>query len=377
MQKAASRVQNTEVGRAAEVLNSFGGTPSPVVMKERSDPKSYGNKDHKKILDNIVHGTGYDRYIYDSDVSIFEGSTSSAKLAVKKRVEERIGAYPALKKVIEADAVIRTDHQRNSAASESRTYVSRIIHQSIADTHIDGIELGMKFSRRKGELQDIELKFLAEMKRNAKKAAAPVGAKKPAMNPNVVKSMLRAVDDKTLAMVTKKVRDSWDNNLHGGFKPKIHGVYQIGGMDMYEQFQKNVAQKGNVRFMYHGTDFAAASNIVKTGFMIPKVAKAGRMLGDGVYMTPVASKSCQYLHAGHNVSRRHGEHGVLFVNKVVLGKNKSLSSYTEAAAARKAGHDSVGIGVKGSGGIKNEEHAIFDEKSVLPMYWVDIELTDK
>ncbi len=251
-------------------------------------------------------------------------------------------------------------------------YKPVLFHKEVINTH-GAAMAGLTIARRKGDPNDILNKMANQIIR--KKNKKPGKAKNfadDAGDKAGVKATLISADDKTFKMVERKMQKTFDRSTHGGFGIKVHGVYQVGGMDVYDKHKKNLEEKGNSKFMYHGTDFAAASNIVKTGFLVPKNAKAGRMLGNGVYVTPVSSKAAQYLHDGYNVSRSHGNRGILFVNKCVMGKQ--FSSPTRVYQRDTPGYDSIFVG-KGQHGIMNEEHAIRDPNSVLPTFWVDVEIT--
>ncbi len=135
-------------------------------------------------------------------------------------------------------------------------------------------------------------------------------------------------------------------------------------------------------FGYHSTNFAAAAGIVKSAYR----ASSGGMLGGGVYVTDMSSKSAQYLKGDCHVTRQPGTRGVFLINKISLGKvhdkstGASNSKRHEIADITKA--DSIfapkGKMVPGySSAVVNDEHVVKDPNGVIPMYWVDLELTDR
>ena len=166
------------------------------------------------------------------------------------------------------------------------------------------------------------------------------------------------------------------------FYHKIHGIYQIGAMDHYGKYKKIEDNRDNVMFGYHSTNFASASDIVKSAYRASK----GGMLGPGLYVTDISSKSAQYLKGDCQVCRHPGTRGVFIINKISLGKvhdkaigalnNKKHQVNSESAA------DSVyapkGRRVPGYYQVVlNDEHVVKDANAAIPMYWVDLELTTR
>ena len=73
--------------------------------------------------------------------------------------------------------------------------------------------------------------------------------------------------------------------------------------------------------LYHGTDLDVTGKVIGGDYkIIPATsAKAGRMLGDGIYVADKTSKSIQYI-SKSGFSRSTRERGTLFVNKVAMGQ---------------------------------------------------------
>jgi hypothetical protein len=110
------------------------------------------------------------------------------------------------------------------------------------------------------------------------------------------------------------------------------------------------------------------------------------MLGPGVYVTDVSSKSVQYLNGNCTVRREPGTRGVCLVNKVSLGKvhDKSFTATNEKKHEIKDITKAHSIfAPKGqrvpnySRPVVNDEHVVLNPKGVIPMYWVDLELTGR
>jgi hypothetical protein len=177
------------------------------------------------------------------------------------------------------------------------------------------------------------------------------------------KIALRSLDRGRCQRVLEYLKNSFDKTQHGGFGFRIKGIYKIEEAGYYEKWKSIEKEKGNVKIGYHATTFENASKIAKGGFELRK-ARTGRMLGDGIYLTDVSSKSIQY--AGDY--GRSDDRGVMFVCKAAMGNVK----YSDHNLPN--GHDTV-YAKKGQGRLLNDEFCVKNPKAVLPMLWIDIERT--
>jgi transcription antitermination factor NusG len=363
-----------DVPGSSSFFDKFGKTLSFKAAKSATaDSTSYTKKEKPQDIISNVHT--HSTWLYHKEAieallrakksstsyswrtGIFSISPTTAHNAAEKAISKSFDSYQELKTMITANEVITRAHSRSYNAA---AYKPAVFHVDATRGVRDGRELGLKIFRRKGTAEEVGEKIASEYRKKKGKNIpdAPLHA------------VFKSVDEKTFKMVERKFGATWDKSTHGGFYFRIHGVYQVGGMDVYGDYKKIEDSKDNTRFMYHGTDFAAASSIVKGGFLVPKRVKAGRMLGNGVYVTPVSSKASQYL--GERFKRTIGTRGIIFVNKTSLGtqhNHGSRSSYGIPVTA-----DSVYIN-KGQAGILNEEHCVRNPKGVLPTFWVDVELT--
>jgi hypothetical protein len=198
----------------------------------------------------------------------------------------------------------------------------------------------------------------AYMSDKAKKALSTKFGKKKADQSFV----LRTVQGPQLSKVETLIQQKWDQQEHGHMSYKIRGVYEIEDPTNQKNFEKAKQQHGNSRYLYHGTDFASGTMITRDKFKLSKT-KAGRMLGDGVYLAENSSKSAQYL--SDRFTRRRGSRGTLLVCEAALGKVQE---------GHLRAHDGdTAVMYKGKG-VRNTEYCVKDTNAVLPRLWVDLEL---
>lgn len=194
---------------------------------------------------------------------------------------------------------------------------------------------------------------------------------------------LSTCSPKVKEIINRKIKETYDKENHGSFGVKIHNTFQIGDAEYYKKYKQLEKEIGNVVFSYHGTSFDSAARIARGGFKITK-PKTGRMIGDGIYGAKNSSKSLQYL---KGYTRKEGTRGVLFVCKNALGKVKILTA-SEVGKRNVCNqlmkeYDTLyakkGI-IYGYGGgqyvLLNDEWVGKEAQQMIPMYWIDVELTN-
>jgi hypothetical protein len=184
--------------------------------------------------------------------------------------------------------------------------------------------------------------------------------------------------EKSISEWQKKIDDDWTHDssaIRGQWSKgsvKVNHVFDVQYHDYYRDYKQIESSKGNVMYGYHGTDFEAGAKIIKGGFIIPKKAKAGRMLGDGVYIAKSSSKSSQYLHS--RSFGRHGNTGVLLLNRIAAGKMNPGTAYS--SAVYDSAIDTVyAQGVTGgntSGFLQHDEYCVKNPKAVVPIQWIEV-----
>lgn len=123
--------------------------------------------------------------------------------------------------------------------------------------------------------------------------------------------------------IENKFKGSWDHMNHSTFGGRVNNVFRVHNSDNKEKrFQKMEKRINNTKSgLYHGTDLDVTGKVIGGDYkIIPATsAKAGRMLGDGIYVADKTSKSIQYI-SKSGFSRSTRERGTLFVNKVAMGQ---------------------------------------------------------
>lgn len=193
----------------------------------------------------------------------------------------------------------------------------------------------------------------------------------------MVKCAIEKAPDSEKETVQKKINENHDTINHSSFRTKVHNVFRVTNLPYEEKFQEIDKDRDNTGFYYHGTDYRAMQLILgKSGqFVVNKTnVKAGRMLGDGVYLAKQSSKSMQYISSGFN--RGIGNRGVLFLCKASLGKAVEStvrgSQYNTKLLDQK-GVDTVYM-LKPH--VVNPEWAVKEEKAVIPRLIIDVEMTN-
>jgi len=74
--------------------------------------------------------------------------------------------------------------------------------------------------------------------------------------------------------------------------------------------------RNQVVTLYHGTSLEAALSIQRTGFDVNRFAVSGRMLGNGIYLSPTIGKSLMYA---DGLCRPNPFGGVVLIVKVNIG----------------------------------------------------------
>lgn len=172
--------------------------------------------------------------------------------------------------------------------------------------------------------------------------------------------------------VKDQFNNTWDKVQHSSFSGTPRNAFQVHPqqhvLDTFETFKArdNVADN-----LYHGTHYEAGQSIAANGYKVfpSSQAKAGRAMGDGIYLADKSSKSAQYLHGG-GFSRGQGS-GVMFVNRTYKGQQADVSS---GSGYYGYGSSSVNTVFGGVPYWRNNEWAVKDAGAVLPHIWIDVAL---
>jgi hypothetical protein len=216
---------------------------------------------------------------------------------------------------------------------------------------------------------------VADMRKNSIAANIGLTAPKVAAGKAVAPKIVLKTSDKSVSDWQKKIDADWTHDGFGWARGSVtvNKVYDVMYHDYYGDYKQEESSKGNVMYGYHGTDFEAGSKIIKGGFIVPRSAKAGRMLGDGVYIAKSSSKSSQYLHS--KSFSRHGNTGVLLVNRIAAGKTNA-DGLDPSGARYDSSLDTVYA--KGQSGgntnsyLDHDEWCVRNPKAVVPIQWIEV-----
>lgn len=161
-----------------------------------------------------------------------------------------------------------------------------------------------------------------------------------------VKKLDMSTDE--LNIITKAFGASKFNGMHGNTGMQVLDVYDVNlrPKELVDFIANNPNAKVE-REMYHGTGSIAANMILRFGFALVKggidgIAVTGKMLGNGIYLSPVVEKSMQYI-SDNGYSRRVGDIGYIFECNLYT---------TERGQTKRAGY--------GGDNIKSPEIVVFD-----------------
>lgn len=226
---------------------------------------------------------------------------------------------------------------------------------------------------------------------------------------NEVKCKITSVNDTEFEKISQMVEQNWNRTVpkYQRMKYKIKGIYKIEELPVEKDFTKAV--EGNERYspenlqkipaseysrysvtdrtaggkncqldtFYHGTGSVATSMILgHEGQFKVRTAKAGRMIGNGIYLADMASKSAQYI--GDFGYKESNVTGSLMVCEASLGKcfwnDGSDSDNILDNSKRLLGtkFDSSGLGNKGF--LNDAEWCVHNPKAVKPKFLVEMEI---
>ena len=163
------------------------------------------------------------------------------------------------------------------------------------------------------------------------------------------------------ARITRVLEDNW-TGARRAIRPNVKGVFKVTNPNQ-GKWEKRKNPSRNVMTLFHGTHFFVAGLIIQNHFKVMRSAKAGRMMGDGIYFTDVGSKCAQYITT--NAPSRYTAEGVVLVCEVDLGNMLELNSGNDHLRHNKwqpLGYDSIFWPKKsGTGyGGRDSEYAVAD-----------------
>ena len=186
---------------------------------------------------------------------------------------------------------------------------------------------------------------------------------------------LRVVTDQTVIDRINKMYNKTASSNHSASKLKLKRVYEVHHAQMKSDFVEMSEKIGNVQQLWHGSRMFNILSILKNGMIIPPQNStyqiAGRLFGNGIYLSDQSTKSLNYSY-GYWDSNARDNHCFMFLTHAALGKeylaNKSdMASGNRASPLPYAGYHST-YAKAGSSGVMNNEMIIYDKRQLNISY---------
>lgn len=169
--------------------------------------------------------------------------------------------------------------------------------------------------------------------------------------------------------ITKKYKSTLQR-MHSSSDLKVKTVYSVEMPTMKSRFELTAQKLGNVKELWHGTRVSNVLSILKQGLVIPPSNAAhvcGRLYGNGVYFSDIASKSLNYSF-GYWDGKAKDNNCFMFLADVAMGKEFTpTSSHTSLP---KPGYDST-YAVGGKSGVINNEMIVYSLNQINLTYLVE------
>jgi len=133
-----------------------------------------------------------------------------------------------------------------------------------------------------------------------------------------------------------KILEKFYNQTKEGGNMKIKHIYKIdrnGEKSRHDQ-HKDIS---NRKLLWHGTNVAVCSAILKTGLRI--MPHSGGRVGRGLYFASENNKSAGYVQTAKN--NKGKDIGIMFLNEVALGKENHIQKDDSSLKKPPNGYDSV------------------------------------
>lgn len=175
------------------------------------------------------------------------------------------------------------------------------------------------------------------------------------------------------------------NSLHNSSSYKLKKVYKIYDETKESDFKALAQEKRNVKSLWHGTSASNILSILRKGLFVPPVhggqyTIAGRMFGDGVYLSDQSTKALNYATGFWHSSDRGSNRAFMFLADVVMGSEfrphqNGVTGYDSQipryARTRKDknGKEFDSINVRGGTcGVRNNEMIVWNTDQIKLTY---------
>ena len=266
--------------------------------------------------------------------------------------------------------------------SQSQSFLDRMCVEYIAGIHGGNLDVATSKKMLRASLSEVK-EFIKN--RTDKLAEALSKYTTGYAEDNEIKTKISTVSKEEFESISQQIAGDWDQNQHGSMKYKIHGIYKVEDMPVEDEFNEWVesneqyadedagGKNCHIDTFYHGTDATATAKILgHSGQFKVGAAKAGRLLGDGVYLADKSSKSAQYINP-IGFTRESGR-GTLMVCEASLGYclwDPEVEDISELAELpEEEGCHSMGV----TSYTHNPEWCVYDPTAVKPKYLIDLEI---
>jgi poly [ADP-ribose] polymerase len=178
----------------------------------------------------------------------------------------------------------------------------------------------------------------------------------------------------------RKLFESTKNEMHATSRLKLKRAFELADPEGATAYSAIAERIRNEQQLWHGTRAANLLSILRRGLYVPpttgtSVQIAGRMFGDGIYLSSQSSKSLNYSH-GYWTSGRREDNCFMLLADVAMGSeyrpgpaydpNIPLHART---TLNKYGKSWNSINVRpGHGGVRNHEAIVWNVDQVRLRY---------
>lgn len=187
--------------------------------------------------------------------------------------------------------------------------------------------------------------------------------------------ILRVVTDQNIIDRIQKMYVKTASSNHSAAKLKLHRIFEVHHEQMKRDFIEMSEKIGNVQQLWHGSRMFNILSILKNGMIIaPQNSTyqiAGRLFGNGIYLSDQSTKALNYSH-GYWDSQSRDNHCFMFLTHAALGKEYLAKDSDKATYSRNSplpyvGYQSTYVKA-GSCGVMNNEMIIYDKRQLNISY---------
>lgn len=182
-------------------------------------------------------------------------------------------------------------------------------------------------------------------------------------------------------VATEKQQEKVLGKLPDDLKQKVKRIYRVIPEAQKKRFNTYLKAKGikRVKELWHGSRNENWLNIMKTSLSLnPNAVITGKMLGNGIYFAPSATKSWGYTsYSGSYWAKGHSNTAFMGLFATAYGDPYTPTTnrhYTQSeldAVHKNCVHAKAGLMLTYGGQLKNEEIVFYDEKAMLLNYIVE------